>query len=104
MLSELPSDNQKAATTSLLWDAVGEGGVLIAIDNGSSYRSHTIRSLRQVILDNFEDAEMIAPCRHRGRCPLKEGFSCSFSQKFMSGIPSMFFAMKCCICSNPFGS
>jgi ribosomal protein RSM22 (predicted rRNA methylase) len=56
-LSELTSDPAKIAATQLLFEMLDIGGLLVIIDSGNPYGSHTVRSARKFLLEafNFDD-------------------------------------------------
>ena len=53
VLSELPSDKARMVATSMLWERVAEGGLLVLVERGDPFGSHTVRSARRLLLERF---------------------------------------------------
>lgn len=81
VLAELPSDFERVAVTSALWELLADGGCLVLVDSGSPWGSHQVRSARQFVLDMVADEDededddkdnmgregvrVVAPCPHQ---------------------------------------
>lgn len=52
-LSEMPTDPQRRAAVQILYELLDENGLLVIVEAGSPLGSHTVRSARQFLLDNF---------------------------------------------------
>jgi ribosomal protein RSM22 (predicted rRNA methylase) len=111
-LTELTTDVAKRAAVQVMFELLDVNGCLVIIENGNPQGSHTVRTARQFILDNFPSkvsadssttsinlilpfaqydrheisARVVAPCTHDQACPLRPGVFCSFSQKVLSGM------------------
>jgi len=52
-LSELANDPTRRAATQLAFEMLDVGGCMLILEGGSPYGSHTVRTARQFLLDNF---------------------------------------------------
>jgi len=79
-----------------LWQRVKDGGVLLVVEPGSPKGFRYINSIREWVLDKpREEASIIAPCPHHGKCPMAQNpdLWCNFSQ-LAQKVPSKVFPKK----------
>ncbi|CAM9882881.1 unnamed protein product [Chrysoparadoxa australica] len=77
-LAELKDSKLRAAVTALMWDMVAPGGMLLVVEDGDELGSHTVRSVRELVLKGVTVPAVAAPRpssgskgnrrhRHRGK-------------------------------------
>ena len=53
ILAELSSDRARMAATLALWGHVAEDGILVIVERGDTFGSHTVRSARRMVLEEI---------------------------------------------------
>jgi len=82
-LSELPSDDARALASSLLWDAVAVGGLLLIVEGHGPHGARIVRRAREELIAGSTSHSLlagpapaaglhvVAPCGHNKPCPLR---------------------------------
>ena len=71
VLQEVANQKGRQMVIDALWQRVKDGGVLLVVEPGSPKGFRYINSIREWVLDKpREEASIIAPCPHHGKCPM----------------------------------
>lgn len=73
VINELSEEDRKKAITKM-WDATN--GILVIIEPGTPEGFKHILEARDMLLQ--KGANIVAPCSHKGKCPINEDDWCSF--------------------------
>ncbi len=76
VLGELPEE-RRTSIIRRLWQVTG--GVLVIVEPGTPAGFVRIRAARDQLL--AQGASVVAPCPHRGACPMAQGDWCHFAQR-----------------------
>eukprot|EP01114_Cavostelium_apophysatum_P007553 TRINITY_DN19678_c0_g1_i1.p1 TRINITY_DN19678_c0_g1~~TRINITY_DN19678_c0_g1_i1.p1 ORF type:complete len:466 (+),score=14.22 TRINITY_DN19678_c0_g1_i1:31-1428(+) len=85
VLTELSTQEERNAIVSNLWLHTRPGGVLVIVEPGTPLGFDIIKEARQLVLSSTTSAtekpEVVTPCPHSDRCPMKKESWCHFAQR-----------------------
>ena len=71
VLQEIKSQKARMLILDALWQRVRDGGVLLVVEPGSPKGFRYVHAVRDWIIDKSrEEAVLVAPCPHHGKCPM----------------------------------
>jgi len=71
-MQEIPNPKSILSLAAVLWDKLAPNGIFILVEPGTPDGFDNIRSIREMLLECApEEAHVVAPCTHNGRCPMQ---------------------------------